>query len=193
MNELINKTDNTTLNNGCLSYLKNHITFGLPQNLAWADNPQKLISYSSNHHVRNDPYSQPPSWISFGLGGYLIRPTSYSLEGRRQSSAYLLQSWELLGKTTKNEWKRLHYEDNLVIRRTVVMNFQISSNEYFSEFRVNMTNTDSGGKWALCIGQIEIFGYISHSLTSIIPMCESHRLKHNLFHFHISTLLVFIL
>ena len=188
---LINKTDaSSIISNGCLSYLKSQITFALPADRVWFDNPQKLIDYTKKHNSRNEPYSKPPAWMTFSLGGAFIKPTSYSLEGRRESSQNLLRSWEFLGKNYKGEWKRLHHENSHLIQHNQKVNFPLSENEFFSEFRINMTGTDSNGEWALCPGQIEIFGYITYTLIRFI---YSNKSKFNSFLFLISLTFVIIL
>ena len=59
--------------------------------------------------------------------------------------------------------------------------FLINANESYNSFKIRMTKTNTIGDWALCLGQIEVFGDIYP--TSYYPIPGKYRCMTHHYHF----------
>ena len=180
---VIAKLNNKDIYDGCLSYLKDEITDEIPEGHNWVTSSIKnLIGTRTpiNEHV--EPFSSPPSYFKIYFGNFHIKPISYSLMGRRtQYKSNYLQSWDFYGRNQDNEWILLnsHYHETFSFEEERC--FSLEGSDFYNGFMLKMTEPDSDGKWALCIGQIEVHGYIYkflpsfHHKTSLI--CNRELLK----------------
>ena len=160
----ISKRDSSDIFNGCLSHIRDNITTGLPEGQNWYEghDARYLIGTKTVYDVHGTPWSAPPAWFDIYINGYYIFPVAYSLMGRRDSryKANFLKGWELLGRNIQGKWKLLSNYSNKQFAFAEVRTYLIEANESFNAFKLNMTEADSSGTWALCPGQIEIFGDI---------------------------------
>ena len=178
---------------GCFNEMKQELIMSVPPEKSWYSGDGKgLIGNPTGiFNQYPDPYTSPPSYIEITFQNKYIHPTHYFLEGRRYSGNNLLKSWEFEGKTIDDKWKILHNETNKVFVQGERRVYQLFTDDIFIGFRLNMTDLDSNNAWALCPGQIELFGNIYNSIPTPNDdhmKCETH---YKYYHFSL-TLLIFI-
>ena len=148
---------------GCLNYLKEELTDNLPSDQRWTTgNIKDLVGNNQHVDVHNYPYDTPNPFIEIFFGTKYIFPSSYSLMGRRYkeyNNAYL-KSWEFYGRNKENNWIKLHSEENKTFSFAEERNYRIKAKESFNAFKILMTDKDTSGCYAICLGQIEVFGDI---------------------------------
>ena len=92
--------------------------------------------------------------------------------GRRHPTyTNFLKGWSFFGKNYKGNWTLLSSFSSSQFSRNEIRTFDIKAEEPFNSFMIQMTEPDSNGYWALCLGQIEVFGDI---LTNYKPQ-RIHR------------------
>ena len=167
----ISKRDNRNIFDGCLSYLKNtkceRITGILPEGVQFNGEIQQLIGSNTAFNVNNRNYQNDLSnnnpFFEIHFGNNFIYPTSYSLMGRRAPFAKwggFLKGWILYGLNKKEKWIPLDQHSNEVFSEEKVRTYTLKTEEAYKAFKIKMTEPDSNNSWALCIGQIEVFGDI---------------------------------
>ena len=176
---MIDKTYKGNYYDGCLKELKEELNMSVPPGKTWyGGDPKGLIGNPTgifNQHP--NPYDEPPSYIEITFQNKYIHPTHYFLEGRRYSdSDHFLRSWEFEGKTIDGGWKILHSQTNKVFSRNETRIYSLKFHEVFIGFRLNMTEEDSSNKWALCPGQIEVFGMLFNTIPIFYDFC-SHNMN----------------
>ena len=183
---MIDKTFKGDFYDGSLKELKEELIMDVPPGKTWYEGGGKgLIGNPTGLYDQYPtPHIAPPSYIEISFPNKYIHPTHYFLEGRRTSEwGNFLKSWEFEGKSINGEWKILHSQTDKVFSMSEKRFYPIHSEDVFIGFRINMTGKDSIEWWALCLGQIEIFGNIYES----IPSFTHHFAKcHTIFNcFHI--------
>ena len=169
---MIERNNQSDLYGGCLSYLKQIISFSIPTGHSWNGDPYDLVGNPEvqSTYVQNNG---PPQWFSISFDGKFIKPTAYAIQGRLQTDNNHLQNWTFEGLNIVNEWKILHQNDAILQFKTILVS-QISSDDLFTSFRINMTGPNSGGNYILNLGQIDVYGFIYDS--SYIPSSSySHQ------------------
>ena len=179
--------------NGCLSFLRTELTSVLPPNEAWSTgNIQSIVGNPTPVNAHNDPYKNPPGFIEIYFGTKYIFPFAYSLMGRRYDGGRL-KSWEFYGRNKNNQWILLHKEDNNPLFRSEERTYQIKAKESFNGFKIYMTESNDDGNWALCLGQIEVFGDVyptSCYFSTKINSCKSKLNTHSLSYQYIIVLFI---
>ena len=174
---------------GCLTYLRNSLTSEIAEGRKWSESGIKSLVGTKtpiNEHV--EPFDSPPAFFKIYFGQYYIKPISYSLMGRRisQFNDNYLQGWDFYGRNKNNEWVLLSSYSNSMFNFAEERHFPLEDSDFYSGFMLKMTQPDSSGKWALCIGQIEVHGYIYNSIPfnsqSSYIWIHSIRIS-NIFHF----------
>ena len=108
------------------------------------------------------PYNDPPSYFEIYFGDKYIVPTAYSLMGRRDEKykSHYLKSWNFSGRDETGKWIYLHDKTNEPFSQAEERTFRLNRYKSFNAFKIEMTDCDTFGRWALCLGQIEVFGDI---------------------------------
>lgn len=160
----------TRVFSGYLAFLKNDLTSKLPENKTWGNvkGIKGIVGEPIIYNVHPTPHLEPPSWYEIYFGDKYIVPSAYFLMGRRNSYANLLKSWNFSGKTINNEWKVLHSVVDKQFSFYENRTYILKGNEPYKAFKLEMTKADSNNAWALCVGQIEVFGNIYD--TPYIPL-----------------------
>ena len=73
---------------------------------------------------------------------------------------HYLKGWNFYGKNKDNRWILLSSFSNSQFKFAEIRTYNLNETESFKEFRIQMTEPDSLNYWALCLGQIEVFGDI---------------------------------
>ena len=159
---IVSKRDQTDIYSGCLSYLRNDVSAELPENQNWFQSSdfKNLVGTKQVYNVHNYPYDKPPAYFEISFGNKYIFPTSYSLQGRRLDEYHLLKGWNFFGKNIHNQWVLLSSFSNNAFSHKGIKTFDLNVNESYKGFKIQMTQPNSYGEWALCLGQIEVFGDI---------------------------------
>ena len=160
---MIAKLNESNIYDGCLAQLRDKLTSVLPPGQKWmVQGISNLVGNPEPINEHNTPYLQPPVYYQIYFGNNFIKPISYSLMGRRmiESDTNYLRAWEFYGLTRNNDWILLDENSSFVFSFGLVKNFKISKSYLFKGFMIRMTQSDSSGQWALCLGQIDVFGYI---------------------------------
>ena len=154
--------DKSDIYNGCLNRIKSSLTAEAPEGKTLSDNGiEGIVGSPEVHDVITTPFESAPAWVAINLGKYYIYPTAYGIMGRRHSQwTHYLKGWNFFCKRYKGNWTLLSSFSNNLIGRNKIVNFDINATEPFNGFMIQMTQPDSAGKWALCLGQIEVFGDI---------------------------------
>ena len=160
---IASRRDTSNIFSGCLSYLKSNLTAKLYENQTLISEGIKgIVGSETQYNVHNNPYNKAPAYIEIHFGNKYIVPTAYSLMGRRDSRFLhsYLKSWNFSGKDTSGKWILLHNETNKAFSFAENRTFPLKSSETFSAFKIQMTDKNTDGSWAICLGQIEVFGDI---------------------------------
>ena len=156
--------------NGCLSFLKYQLTSVLAPGKKWKEDKDitAIVGSSTPNDTYPTPYQTSPTYIEIYFGKKFIVPVAYMLMGRRMSGfTHYLRSWQFYGKTISDKWVLLHFEENKEFSFAQIRIYPINKRIPFKGFMINMTSKDSKGYWALCLGQIDVFGKIYSSLLTI--------------------------
>lgn len=157
-------TDN--IFDGCLNEIRNEITDKLPEGKSWFNGTGIKGLFGSVEECNEYPTpwkTKSETWIEIYTGSKWINPSAYSLMGRRQYDFNLLKGWNFSGLNKYNEWVPLHSDSNNQFKIYENRTYLLRGNEAYKGFKIEMTESDSSGAWALCIGQIEVFGNIYRS------------------------------
>ena len=159
---IASKRDSSNIYDGCLNYLREEITSKLPKSQSWYDNKdiKYIIGTRTMHNILNTPWDNPPAYFEIFFGKKFIFPTLYILQGRTYSSAYLLKGWNFFGMNAHNQWVLLSSFSGNLFTQNEIKTFPLSVNESYNGFKIQMTEPDTNNAWALCLGQIEVFGDI---------------------------------
>ena len=163
---MIAKLNTGDIYDDCLKELKNELTSVLPDSQRWTTNNgiKDIVGNKNSADVYNTPFYDPPAYFQIYFGEHYIQPVSYSLMGRRISGmTSYLKGWDFFGLTKSNDWKLLSSYKNWEFSFGEVRTFILQCQESFKGFMINMTERDSYNEWALCLGQIEVHGYIFDS------------------------------
>ena len=156
---IASKRDSSDIYSGCLAYLKNDLSAVLPAGKSFVHGGIKnLVGSSTVYNAHNSPWNSAPIYFEIYFGKKYILPTSYSLMGRRALDHHYLKSWDFYGKNVFGKWVLLHSVSNKQFSNGEKRNYPLDHNETYIGFKIQMTETDSNGEWALCLGQIEVFG-----------------------------------
>ena len=161
---IVSKRDTSSIYNGCLAYLKNDLNTKLPegQNFNLAIGIKGLVGSRTQYNAINTPYNAAPAYFEIYFGDKYIFPTAYSLMGRRDSTykVHYLKSWDFFGRDENGVWNLLHTQSNKAFSQAEERTYPLKFNKSFNAFKIQMTSTNTAGEWALCLGQIEVFGDI---------------------------------
>ena len=172
---IISKRNTSNIYDGCLAYLKNDLTAELPEGQSLINNGlEGLVGSETQYNVHNNPYDKPPSYFEIYFGDKYIVPTAYSLMGRREPSVkdHYLKSWNFSGKDERGNWILLHKEKDNPFSFAEIRTFRLKQHKSFNAFKIEMTDTDSKGMWALCLGQIDVFGDIYSKPVLFFRYCQ---------------------
>ena len=182
--QTIGKLNTKNIYNGCLAELKDELTDELPPGKNWVADKENMAQNGIKNIVgmkdpvdaHDSPYTAP-SYIKIYFGSYFIQPISYSLMGRRNPNpehdrAYL-KSWDFLGRTKNNEWKLLSSIQNQSFSKAEERTYQIYTQESYNGFMINMTEKNTDGNWAICLGQIDVHGFIFQSYNAFRRISQS--------------------
>ena len=161
---IVSKRDTSNIYSGCLAYLKDDITAKLPEGQKFNDEIgiKGIIGSTTQYNVHNSPFLEAPVYFEIYFGDKYIFPTAYSLMGRRDSTnkANYLKNWVFFGRDEAGVWNLLHTEENKPFSQEEIRTYSLNVSKSFNAFKIQMTGTDTAGGWALCLGQIEVFGDI---------------------------------
>ena len=174
---MIEKLNTGDIYDGCLKELKDELTSILPETQGWTttNGIKDIIGNKNSSDAYNTPFMSPPAYFQIYFGEHYIQPVSYSLMGRRISEKQsFLKSWDFFGLTQSNKWKLLSSYKDWEFGFGEVRTFLLQAQESYKGFMINMTELNSYNEWALCLGQIEVHGYIFDSPTiyHIKPTCS---------------------
>ena len=157
------KLNTSNIFDGCLNVLKKEITDKIPEGKNWMANDgiKALIGTTAviNQHTKPWQYKSP-TWYEIYIGKKWIIPSAYSLMGRRCCDNHYLRGWNFSGLNRNDEWVLLHNDTDNSFARYENRTYLLKGNEAYKGFKIEMTQSDSSGEWALCLGQIEVFGNI---------------------------------
>ena len=163
---ITSRRDTANIFNGCLAYLRNDLSAILPQGKELTSIGIKgIVGSETQYNVHNSPWDSAHSYFEIYFGNKYILPIAYSLMGRRDPTykGSYLKSWEFFGRDEAGVWNILHSQSNKPFAQAEKRTFSLSVNKSFNAFKIQMIDTDSSGEWALCLGQIEVFGDIFKS------------------------------
>eukprot|EP01083_Nonionella_stella_P143759 447458_1 len=118
-----------------------------------------------------------PSFMALDIKPIVIKLTHYTLKHHNSFHA-ALTSWTLEGSNDGSKWTVLsiHIADSSLRRPGDTMTWPIDinteGNDYFSQFRIYMTDVNSSGRWYLACSGIELYGHAHGGLVlySTAPM-----------------------
>ena len=177
---MIDKTYKGDFYNGALTEIKSELNMSLPPGKSWigsTDGLGLIGNPTGIYNAHQTPYTFP-AYIEITFSNKYIYPTHYFLEGRRLNNEAQLKSWNFEGRTLSGEWKILHSQVDKPFSQNETRLFPLKIRDVFTGFRVNMTDTSSTNNWALCLGQIEVFGNIFYNIPIIYginiisPVCH---------------------
>ena len=159
---ITSRRDTSNIYKGCLAYLRSSLYAELPDGQNFNKNLgiEYIVGTEKAHNVLNVPYSKAPTYFEIYFGKKYIYPTAYSLMGRRTNNGNRLKGWNFYGKNVIGQWVLLSSFSNSPFSQSQKKTFSIEANESYSAFKIQMTEPDTNGQWALCLGQIEVFGDI---------------------------------
>ena len=160
------KLDTTNIFDGCLNVLRKELTTKLPEGKTWLNGIgiKGLVGSVEVYNEHPAPWKEKsPTWIEIYFGNKWILPFAYSLMGRRIYNGNLLKSWDFSGLNRNNEWVLLHSETNKQFYQNENRTYFLKGNEAYKGFKIEMTGPDLNNMWALCLGQIDVFGNIYRS------------------------------
>jgi hypothetical protein len=99
-------------------------------------------------------------WYELTFGNKIIHPTGYALMGRKYCNGHFVKGWKLYGRKIDGTWVDLDIHQNEPFTRCEVRTYDINTEDEFISFKFEMTEPETTGNWAFCIGQMEIFGDI---------------------------------
>ena len=189
---IVSKRDTSNIYKGCLSYLRESLSAVLPKNQTLLNEGIKgIVGSETVYNVHNSPWNAPPAYFEIYFGKKYIYPIAYSLMGRRVVAANFLKSWDFYGKNARGYWVLISNYTDEVFTQGQIKTYYLNTKESFSAFKIQMTEPDSKGEWALCLGQIEVFGDIYSRPFSKWNECTKQRTKHfNVFTFVFISLLL---
>ena len=97
------------------------------------------------------------------------------LQGRKSHSLNFLVSWTFEGLRIDGKWDLLHSCTNCTFKNSEIRNYPIKTKRGYSAFNITMTDKDSSGEYALCLGQIEVYGMIGNGKYLKSCYCKSSR------------------
>lgn len=139
--------------------LKSGLTFSTRPNIGWNDSPEKLIGVN-DHNSHPKPYDVPFPYIVISTGNKYVFPSSYMLQGRRAFNNNFLVSWKFEGLRSDGKWDLLHSCTGCTFKNSEIRNYPLKTKRGYSAFNITMTERDSSNGYALCLGQIEVYGMI---------------------------------
>ena len=161
---IVSRRDTSNIFSGCLAYLRDDLTAKLPEGENFYENLgiEYIVGTKEIYNAINVPYSKGPSFFEISFGNKYIFPTAYSLMGRRtpQWKNHYLKSWNFFGRDETNSWILLHSVSNDPFTFAENRTYQINQRRSFNGFKIEMIDANTDGQWALCLGQIEVFGDI---------------------------------
>ena len=156
--------DTSNIFSGCLAYLKSDLTAKLPEGQSFTEEIgiKGIVGSEAIYNVHNTPYDAAPAYIEIYFGDKYIFPTAFSLMARRhpQYKANYLKSWAFFGRDETGVWNLLETESNKPYSQAEKRTYPLNVNRSFNAFKIQLIDTETSGKWALCLGQIEVFGDI---------------------------------
>ena len=168
---VIAKLNNSNIYDGCLTYLRSELVGELPEGQRWETNSANgitnLIGCEESINEHNVPYNLPPSYYKIYFGNHFIKPTSYTLMGRRAATGNYLKGWNFFGLNIKKEWVLLSSYSNSLLQPKELRTIDIDNHGPFIGFMLKMTEPEASNTWALTIGQMEVHGYIYDAIPKI--------------------------
>ena len=175
---IASKIDTRKYFDGCLNRLRKDLTSIIPDNTRWTNGVNGIKDLVGTEEVV-DAYSTPFDikypFIEIYFGNKYIYPVAYYLMGRRYKGyTNFLRSWNFMGRNKKGEWILLHEENEKPFSFGENRTYLLKAEEAFNGFKIAMTDICSfgdssrNGDWALCLGQIEVYGNIYKS--SYVPI-----------------------
>ena len=169
---MIARLSNKDIYDGCLNYLKSELTDELPEGFAWNTDSDSSLSF---HGIKNlvgnpTPVNEHPypydkqHYIRIFFGNHFIQPISYSLMGRRieMFNGSYLKNWIFYGLTRFDEWVPIHMSSpsDPPFSFAEIRTFPLKKKESYKGFMINMTEKNTNGDWGICLGQIDVHGFV---------------------------------
>eukprot|EP01083_Nonionella_stella_P247071 857061_1 len=119
-----------------------------------------------NHHfvgrkaIRCLTADKKNAFFNVDFGTAVIRPTHYTLRNWNGGS-YYLRDWEFQGSNNGQDWTTIkkHTNDKSLSGKGSSHTWKIEEcNDFYSQFKIAMTGTNSYGSWCLCCSGFEIYG-----------------------------------
>ena len=188
---MIFKVNNSDITDGLLSFVKNDLVFNYPTNAELFNTPLDMIfGPQVAHYSCLGSYDNPPTWLEITFGNRYIIPSYYSMQGRiSQYDGYYLRTWILEGKTQNGKWIKLDAQENNPFSYGSFKTFPIGINIPIKSLKINMTGTDSYGKWWICMRHFDIYGCLI-STREYLRTCKQNCKHHHSFFVFIILLLV---
>ena len=164
---IASKLNTTNIFDGCLNVLRNELTSKLPDGKNWTEEIgiKGIVGSIEEHNQHPTPWHEKsPTWIEIYIGNKWILPSAYSLMGRRVFDVGFLKGWNFFGLNRNNDWILLHNESNKQFEKYEIRTYLLKGCEPYKGFKIEMTEPNSEGCWALCLGQIDVFGNIYRSI-----------------------------
>lgn len=155
--------------------IKNKLKFKTRPNVGFNDIPQNLIGVN-DHNVHPKPTNISFPYIVISTGNNYVFPSSYMLQGRKRYNANLLVSWTFEGLRNDGKWDLLHSCTGCTFKNSEIRNYTLETSRGYSAFNITMTDKDSGGReYALCLGQIEVYGIVVRMPNRATCNCKKAR------------------
>ena len=152
--------------NGIFCSLKNTITVNKASNQTWYGYPNDYFCATSAHNTYPiEPY--PYQYIEIQLNGNYAKPTEYVLKGRSINNEILPVNWDFLG-FDGTTWIVLKESRNDKLTQNTIRSYSLTTEIFFSAFRMKMQGKDSWQEWHLCIESIEIYGTLMSNLVLVV-------------------------
>ena len=183
---MIIKENYNNISDGLLSYVKRNVKFKYSETSQLLSTAlEKIIGPQQQHDSCVGDFNKHPTWLEISYGNKYIIPSYYTMQGRINEAHCFnqLRSWDLEGKTKDNKWILLkkHLNDSFALK--MVKTFPIGSKEPIKAIRINMTEADDINQWWICIGHIDIYGYMisSYELYRTCKRISHHHAKFSYF------------
>ena len=100
------------------------------------------------------------AWFSVDFLGSEIKPTHYTLRHYILWNIESLRSWIFEGSQNGKQWTTIskHIRDESLSQKGASHTWKVQCNEFYSHFRIQMTDKNDNGHWFLCCSGFEIYG-----------------------------------
>jgi len=100
------------------------------------------------------------SWMAFDFGQVKIKPTHYMLRHYSSWDTEALRFWIFEGSRDGQNWQQIkrHDNDGSLSKAGQMYTWKVSSNSYYSQFRIRMLGPNSNNHWYLSCSGFEVYG-----------------------------------